>query len=197
MRWRRITAGCSLFAALAVLPPSGSADLLAQQGGAVLREVMRDPLAILSDRSPGKRLAGALVQSKPHLATGPTERVLSPVLERPAAIPADLDNLAQRAQELVDPGLVRDPAAPGSNIAPPTPGSALPGDPGGPVPPLPGGGGGGPPTPPEPTPTPTPTSPPIVTPVPEPATWVMMIAGIGLIGMQLRRRRTAETGSAV
>lgn len=189
MRWRRITAGFALFALLATLPPSGSADLLAQQGSAILSAVVRDPLAILSDRSPGERQAGALVQSKPHLAAGPRERVLSPVLERPAAIPADLDNLAERAQELVDPGLVRDGGAPVAGIAPTAPISILPGAPGGPIPPLPGGGSG--PTPPQPTPTP----PPVVTPVPEPTSWIMMIAGIGLIGLQLRRRRAAEAST--
>ncbi|NBW77178.1 MAG: PEP-CTERM sorting domain-containing protein, partial [Sphingomonadaceae bacterium] len=36
----------------------------------------------------------------------------------------------------------------------------------------------------------------VVTPVPEPATWIMMIAGIGLIGLQLRRRRTVGAVAA-
>lgn len=47
-----------------------------------------------------------------------------------------------------------------------------------------------------PTPEPTPTDPiepppppPPVTPVPEPGTWLMMIAGVGLIGGALRRKR--------
>lgn len=193
MRWRRIIGGCALFAWLAVLPPSGTGDLLADQGGAILGQVLRDPLAILSDRSPGERQAAALVQSKPHLATGPSERVLSPVLERPGTpIPANLDNLAERAQELIDPGSVRDPGAPGGSIAPPLPIPALPGAPGGAIPP-PGGGGGGGPTPPAP---PAPPAPPIVSAVPEPSTWIMMIAGIGLIGVQLRRRRPSAARAA-
>jgi hypothetical protein len=33
----------------------------------------------------------------------------------------------------------------------------------------------------------------VVSPVPEPATWVMMIVGVGMIGWQLRRRRVTVT----
>lgn len=197
MRWRRIMGGCALFAWLAVLPPSGSADLLAAQGGALLQGMLRDPLAILSDRSPGPRGSGALIQSKPHHALAqapfqPSERVLSEVRDRPAnPIAANLDNLPERAMELVSPGSPAGSIPPGSLLPiPAPPGTGLPGSSGGILPPPTGGGGGGtvPPGPPPP--------PPIVTPVPEPATWLMMIAGVALIGLQLRRRGGAKPVTA-
>jgi len=193
---RRILYGCAVFAWLAVLPPSGSADLLAAQGGAALREALRDPASIFSGRSPGERGPGALTSSKPHLSTWqPSERVLSPVLERPgtAGPPAPAELPEQVAAAL---GPVGSPAAggPGGGIVPvPLPIPGVPGSSGGIIPPGGGGssgggsGGGGssggnPPPPPPP--------PPVVTAVPEPATWIMMIAGVALIGLQLRRRRT-------
>jgi hypothetical protein len=187
MNLRRVFGGCVLFAWLAVLPPSGSAGLLAAQGGAMLREVLRDPLAILFDRSPGERQGGALAQSKQHLATGPTERVLSPVLERPATpIPINLDNLPTRAQEVIDPASRTNPGAPGGGIPAPPGGGGIGGGVGGGggIGDGGGGGGGGPPGP----NPPGPPTPPVVTPVPEPATWLMMIAGVALLGLQLRRR---------
>lgn len=188
--------GCALFAWLAVLPPSGSADLLAEQGGALMQGLLRDPLAILSDRSPGARQPGVLVQSKPHMAIQPSERVLSPVRERPASpIPANLDNLDDRAKEVINPGSPLAAGGPGSSIpAPFDPPAGSPGFSGGIIPPGTGGGGsnggGGNPPPPGPPP------PPIVTPVPEPATWIMMIVGVGLIGIQLRRRGGARPATA-
>lgn len=185
-----------MFAWLAVLPPSGSGDLLAAQGGALLQEMLRDPLAILSDRSPGERGLGALVQSKPHQAGagGPSERVLSPVLDRPAnPIPVNLDNLPARALEVVDPGTSGIPGAPGNSIAaPPLPIPGLPGSSGGAIPPNAGNGGGI--SPPGPPPAPPPQ---VITPVPEPATWVMMIVGVALIGQQLRRRQAARSATTV
>ena len=192
MKWRRIIGGCALFAWLAVLPPSGSGNLLAAQGGALLQEVLRDPLAILSDRSPGERRSGTLTQSKPHLAAGPSERVLSPVLDRPAnPIPVNLDNLPARALEVIDPGTSAIPGAPGNSIAaPPLPIPGLPGSSGGVIPPNAGNGGGTiPPAP--------PPAPPlqVVSPVPEPATWIMMIVGVALIGQQLRRRQAARSAA--
>lgn len=64
-----------------------------------------------------------------------------------------------------------------------------------------GGGGGTVPGPDEPeTPTPEtpptelpppPVVPPVVTPVPEPATWFMLIVGFGAIGGAMRQRRRA------
>lgn len=180
-----------MFAWLAVLPPSGSANLLAAQGGAVLREALRDPASIFSGRSPGERGPGALTSSKPHLATWqPSERVLSPVLERPGmAGPPAPGSLPEQVAAALGPGGTPAAGGPGGGIAPvPLPLPGVPGSSGGLIPPGgggsggggSGGGGGGNPPPP----------PPVVTPVPEPATWIMMIAGVALIGLQLRRRRS-------
>jgi hypothetical protein len=174
------------------LPPSGSADLLASQGGAALREALRDPASIFSGRSPGERAPGALTQSKPRMQPWqPTERVLSPVLDRPGtAGPPAPGAVPEQVAAALAPGGLPAAGGPGAGIVPlPLPG--VPGSSGGIIPPSGGGGssgggssGGGssggvnPPPP-----------PPVVTPVPEPATWIMMITGIGLIGLQLRRRR--------
>lgn len=183
MSRRRIIYGCAMFAWLAVLPPSGSADELAAQGGAVLREALRDPASIFSGRSPGERGPGALTSSKPHLTTWqPSERVLSPVLERPgtAGQPAPA-SLPEQVAAAIGPGASPAAGGLGGGIAPvPLPIPGLPGSSGGIIPLGGGGSGGGNPLPP----------PPVVTAVPEPATWIMMIAGVALIGLQLRRRRT-------
>jgi hypothetical protein len=59
-----------------------------------------------------------------------------------------------------------------------------------------GGGGGNPPVPPVVEP---PTGPPILepptTPVPEPATWALMMLGFGLLGARLRATSSAASGS--
>jgi hypothetical protein len=192
-----------VFAWLAVLPPSGAAGVLAEQGGAALREIVRDPTSIFSSRSPGARAPGALTQSKPHMKPWePTERVLSPVLDRPgAAGPADAGGLPEQVASAVGPAAVGGtPGAGGTPVPLPIPG--LPGSSGGLIPPgggssgggsgggssgggSSGGSSGGNPPPPPP--------PPVVSPVPEPATWVMMIVGVGMIGWQLRRRRVIVT----
>lgn len=188
MKWRRMTGGLVAAGMLASLLPGGSGGLLAAQGGAYLQGLLRDPLEILADRSPGARAAGALVQSKPRPGWQPSERVLSPVRDRnPGAIPVDLGRLADRAAEVIAPAGPLAAGTLGSGApVPAVPPTAWAGLPGGAIPPTPGGGGvGGAVLPPVPPP------PPVAAPVPEPATWILMMAGIGLIGLQLRRRHAA------
>ena len=150
--------------------------------------------AILGDRSPGARRAGT-AHTKLARATGPTERVLSQVRERPSpAAPPTTSNLSRAVFESAPLG------APTLVLAPLTndlsggaiggPGGGIGGI-GGPAPlfvPIstPGGGSGegGTPT--------TPATPPPA--VPEPFTWVTLLAGLGLIGWRLRHERSA--GSA-
>jgi hypothetical protein len=62
------------------------------------------------------------------------------------------------------------PGTPETPVTPGTPGTDTPGVPG-----TPG--------------TDTPTTPPIAAPVPEPATWMMVISGVGLVGGAARYRR--------
>ena len=107
-------------------------------------------------------------------------------------IAANLDSLPNRVMEVINPAASPIPGIgmPGNGtstaLPPGTPGSS-----GGLLPPPGGGGGGGtlPPGPPIPP-------PPVISAVPEPATWIMMIAGVGMIGWQLRRRRAIGTQAA-
>lgn len=62
-----------------------------------------------------------------------------------------------------------------------------------------GSGGGGivspsPGSTPPPTPLPTATGPGVVSPIPEPATWLLLIAGFGAVGSAMRRRRHVAVG---
>ena len=169
----------------------------------------QDAMAMLTGRSPGRRVGG-LVSSKPAYAPSqrPTERVLSGVRHRPPTPLAD-------ANEMIDNVFgnpVQAPAAEGIAFNPPASGpdetGVLGPDVLGPagesstplIMALPSAvmdssgsssGGGGTNTP--------PTTPVAPTGVPEPSTWITMLAGFGLIGagMRCRRRAAAQTaGSA-
>lgn len=181
--------------------------------------VLKDPLSLFAERSPGGRAEGALLPTKP-----PRERVLSTVRERdPAGTlpgvddpvvagvpeaggPAPEERVLSGEREGLPgsgggaPGGVGGPGgfapfggAPGGlipeNFATAPPGG--PGDPG--VPGDPGNPGPGPDGPGNPG---IPGTPPtgIVdppgggSPVPEPATWAMMLLGFFAIGAAIRRR---------
>lgn len=181
MQWRRILSMCGTAAGLAVIAPGGAGSLAAAPTGNALQGASADPAAVLAARSPGARNSTATATSKPPLTAAPTERVLSPVLDRPAAAAPRAGNLPASPVEQVLAGLPDAISAPGGQtpLAPPVP--SIPGAPGGLVPPP--GGGGGRPLP--------PAIPPIAAPVPEPATWGLMIMGLAIAGLQLRRRRPA------
>jgi hypothetical protein len=162
-------------------------------GGGVIAAALADPLSVFAARSPGARAPGALTQTKPSRSKGaerpvklaevfPSERVLSNVRTRQPDVPADLP----------DALFVGPVAGPAGGVVPgidaitpivPTGNGGIPiFAPGGVGPIVPGGGGGG-----GEIPT-TPTTP--VTPsVPEPTTWLMMIAGFFAVGSALRSRR--------
>lgn len=155
-----------------------------------IAEVLRDPASVLAARSPGARGEGAMTASKLKLAKGPTERVLSPVRERDAAsgtstgpgtgAPAERVLPMVRERPPIDvlntpstPGLTDTPAdnilnSPGDTFVGPR--SVLP-----PAPPSSSGGGS--------------ITPPTSTGVPEPATWMTMLLGFGVIGYSIRRRK--------
>jgi hypothetical protein len=151
-------------------------------------------VAMLAERSPGARPEGALVSLKHKRQVVLHERAL-PKIRGPYAPPTAYEALASPP---LGPPIAPPPQAPlysmvagGPTAIPPINGAA----PGGPPVlsdiPSPGGGGGGV------------FSPPIVTtvtpevpitpaaPVPEPASWAMMLLGFALIGGALRRRRAA------
>lgn len=152
----------------------------------------RSLLALLDARSPGERDKGALTSTKNRkLASNdvrPHERALGKIIRPSAAPPAEL-------VEALTPATLT-PVAPA--VAPPTlaevlpkvfpapgnaspPGSVLIGPAGG------GGGGGGGGSPGTPG---TPQIPEVPSAVPEPATWLMMLLGFGVIGATQRRRQT-------
>lgn len=172
--------------------------------------VLKDPLSLFAERSPGGRAEGALIPVK--------ERVLSTIRERDPAgtLPGVDDPVVAGVPEGAAPG---GPAPeervlsgereglPGGGGAPGGfggPGGFAPfgGGPGGLIPeplattfpgtPPTGPGDGDPGTdgpgfPPAPPP-PGIFDPPGVSPVPEPATWAMMLLGFFAIGAAIRRR---------
>lgn len=202
-------------------PAAGKASIT------TLVAVLKDPMTLFAERSPGGRAEGALLPTKP-----PRERVLSTIRERDPAgtLPGVEDPVVAGVPEAGAPG---GPApeervlsgereglpgggapggfggpggfapfggAPGGlipeNFATAPPGG--PGDPG--VPGDPGPDGPGNPIPGTPPglldPGPGPDGPGIPpglpgggSPVPEPATWAMMLLGFFAIGAAIRRRK--------
>jgi hypothetical protein len=152
---------------------------------------------MLAERSPGERPEGALANLKPKHVAAVHERAL-PKVRGPG--PTAFEALAG---PLLSPPLASPPQLPlYSAVTAGTPipveiAAVTPGTPGGPPVlsniPLPGGGGGGGFTPPAVVAA-TPEVPQIpVSPVPEPATWAMMILGFALIGRALGRRPVPAT----
>lgn len=173
--------------------------------------VLKDPLTLFAERSPGGRAEGALLPTKP-----PRERVLSTIRERDptGTLPGVDDPVVAGVPETAGPGGPapeervlsgeRDGFPGGGGGAPGgfapfggAPGGLIPenfvtpgdpGTPGGPGDPGPGDPGpGGPDNPGLPGPPPG-LLDPGGAPVPEPATWAMMLLGFFAIGTAIRRR---------
>jgi hypothetical protein len=151
--------------------------------------------AMLAERSPGARPEGALAQLKHKKSVLPHERAL-PKVRGPAptafevlAGPPPGPPVAPPAQAPLYATVAGGPAP----IVPPV-GGGSGGPPGLSDIPLPGGGGGGSFTPPVVT---TLQVPPPAAPVPEPATWAMMILGFALMGRALRRAAVAGPNPAL
>ena len=173
------------------------------ENGGVMASAWRDPLTVLSERSPGARGAGALYSTKPkseHVRTAlagvPTERVLGlPRVrpELPGILPPEATPLAlgpdaiPMAAGLLPSSLTDGPGVqPFPDFFPPSPSL------GGPIIVTPGLE---PEVPVTPNPPPTPPGPPPPSPVPEPTTWLLNILGVFAIGgvMRYRRWKQAET----
>lgn len=159
---------------------------------------METVAAMLADRSPGARPEGALTNLKHKRQALLQERGAPSIPAPPTAYEA-------LASPPPPPPIAPLPEAPlyttvaGGPAAPVTP--AAGGTPGGGPPilseiPLPGGGGGGGFTPPI-TPAVTPQVPVTpAAPVPEPASWTMMLLGFALVGRALGRHGGAGLRSA-
>jgi hypothetical protein len=174
---------------------------VSQESRTAFAEILRDPLSVLSERSPGERAPGALHRSKPakQLAAAtlpppfaPAERVLSEVRTRPPILfGPDTPIVGPIVPEAAAPTFV--PAAlntvPVGNV-PGLPGLPFIGIPPGPddevTPP-----GEEPETPDTPDTPDTPELPP--PPIPEPGTWLTMIIGFLAAGLAMRRRRSFGT----
>jgi hypothetical protein len=172
---------------------------------AFITAALADPLSVLSKRSPGARSSAALNQTKkpksahPQRAQEladvfPKERVLSNVRTRAPVIPDGAEQytnaLLTTPVSSIGDGTIADfGGLPGGGA--PTGGFISPFNPGG-VGFLPGGGGGGGgggvPI--------TPGLPPIPA-VPEPTTWLMVIAGLFAVGAALRARPTLVAIKAI
>lgn len=175
---------------------------------------LKDPLALFSERSPGRRIAGRLLSTKGQ--GGPHERVLSNVRDRESPQVADNsvpDSVA--AIPIIPPQYDVPPtdrttgSLPFVPSAPSIPPSFIPGgflvpnpppvnptgpnppgpNPPGPNPPGPNPPGPNPPGPPGPPDIPPPDKPPVI-PIPEPSTWALMLFGFFVLVAAGRRRKT-------
>jgi hypothetical protein len=174
----------------------------------VAESLEADLFSLFQERSPGARANGALVQSKPISRAAPTERVLSSGRRRPSGPPAPASTAqAGPASLVVDPltgteppaflafggvpSFPLDAAATGPGAASSPAGFGFGGSPfvvSGP------GGGGAPGVSPEPVAAASPV-PEVASAVPEPATWVTLLLGFGMVGIGLRAGARSRKGS--
>ena len=168
------------------------------QGRAALAQVVKDPAAMFAGRSPGERGAGAMYQTK-HKAVGtPAERTLANVPVEPAQ-----DMGLPVVSDAVDPvatALFAQPDTPPADVVPLADVGGTPPNffvPGPGIGPIFGGGSGGSDNPGGGTPggpgtgTPGDNGTPPPPPVPEPATWMTLMAGLFTAGAVLRYQRRA------
>jgi len=189
---RKRIAGLGLLLAAAIGIAGGSA--VAPAAGDAVRQ-MQSALAMLGLRSPGERVDTALndVKGSPQqralgktFAPPPSQRALGKVFPAPADAPfaraAGPLGAADGFAPPFQPDLLSSPGVPLAFRQPDVLGPGGPGIPGGPGLPGPGGPPG------------TGTNPPTpVAPVPEPATWLMMMLGFALCGSALRRQRRVHS----
>ncbi len=218
-RWKRTLLLVPLLVGLFFVAVAERGHPASGKAGArgALMAALTDPLSLFADRSPGGRGAGALLSTKPMKTAmadpGPEERVLAGVRDRDPPVDGlpELPGLNDPAFAAAPGGLPPgggpgDPADPPAGGSPFSPFSSLP--------PLGGpgfvSGGGGPPgsDPPGSGPPGTdppgvgppgggpPGLPPVLSAVPEPGTWAMLIFGFFAVGAAMRRRVRMQAGSA-
>lgn len=200
LRWkfgrRDGIAAIGLGAAAALSVATLSSPRLAHALGEGLSESVqgvKTVAAMLAERSPGERPEGALASLKHKRQAMLHERAL-PKVRAPSSTAYDTLAGPPPSPPVAPPTAV--PLYNSVASGPPIPvetTTVTPGTPGGPpvlsnIPPPGGGGGGGGFAPPVIV-TATPEVPQTpATPVPEPATWAMMLIGFALIGRVLKRR---------
>lgn len=155
--------------------------------------------ALLDQRSPGERTQAELTKDKQRNAAQPRQRALGKV--RPALPTPFVQALTTPVPPVVPeavPVASLNPLVPSivpAAILPPPPvfiGGGGPGGGGG----FPGGGGGPPGGGSPPNVPPGVEVPPVVSPVPEPATWLTMILGFYILARALRKQRPAKARGA-
>jgi hypothetical protein len=194
-RRRRVTAVAVALCAAAAAPVSLSlADF--GSGGMVEAAVAKAQslVDLLEQRSPGRRTEAQLTKTKrKQAALAQTRPPVRKPVAPPIASPLTPMEVELASIVLPPPELIPAPVGQVAIAPPPTLGAIVSPPGGGSIVTPPGGGGGPPAT----IPTPQPHEPVIVTPpVPEPATWAMMLLGFGLIGWRIRGtapRRQAQT----
>jgi hypothetical protein len=170
MSWKRTLFLAPLVIVFAVLAKPDD-PVIGKTSGRVVLAALKDPLALFAARSPGTRGAGALHSTKPGPARH--ERVLAMVREREPSpgIPADPGSPVFGDAPAIFAAIPD--AAPQDRPRPEDPPAARPYEAPFPIPPYQPGlliyPGGAP-------------------AVPEPGTWVMLIAGFFAAGAAMRRR---------
>ena len=193
-RWKRALLLTPILLGLFFIAAGPNGRAISKVLKAKVAYVLRDPLSLFAERSPGGRRPGALLSTKTGFK--PHERVLPSVRERPDTIPETGAPVFSTPQDFESPPGTLPEGQPGGPPAygPPFSNTPFfyPGPPPEGPPPTGTPPGGTPPQGPPGTPTTptTPSGPPTDTiPIPEPATWLMLVAGIVAIGAAARRRR--------
>jgi len=176
--------------------PTGYLAIRAANGSVSAQTLLSDPMSIFSERSPGARGAVTFNKKPAYARVSPSTTAFEEFSPENGNPPYE-GFLSSPSSVISEPPLDLPPLfgeLPLGELPQLTGGLPGPGFPGGPIgtiiPPL---GIGAPPTPPGPGPDPGPGPGPSV---PEPGTWLMLIAGFLAIGsaLRLKNRRLSREG---